>query len=245
MNIGAWELEMPGKPSILYIFNPMAGATMALGTISAIATGFDQVTREKESRLLKILLAHPIYRDEIITSKALGGFAALPLAMSATILIALALLLLFAIVPSPTELGAILAFQLVLLVYLFTFFSVALLASEVVAESGSALVWSLVAIFVFSSIVPMTDHSHLAVDRRDSCVIGDLLRSGIYPFHAGGSAVRRTSSPALSVITKESEHAVISGPAPFFTAAYGLRGYPRLTHTYIPLLTPKHGYLWP
>ena len=146
---------MPEKPSLLVVFLNLSSQVLIYGPLLAIATGFDLVTRERWSGSLKILLSRPVFRDEVITGKALGGFAALTLAMSATVLIALALLLLFAIVPSPAELGAILAFWLVSLVYLFTFFSVALLASAVVAESGSALVWSLVAIFVFSSVVPM------------------------------------------------------------------------------------------
>lgn len=146
---------MPEKPSLLTVFLNLSSMVASYGPLLAIATGFDLVTRERWSGSLKTLLSRPVFRDEVITGKALGGFAALALAMSIAVLIALALLLLFAIVPSPAELGAILVFWLVSLVYLFTFFSVALLASAVVADSGSALVWSLVAIFVFSSVVPM------------------------------------------------------------------------------------------
>ncbi|WP_214020620.1 ABC transporter permease subunit [Methanoculleus sp.] len=146
---------MPEKPSLLVVFLNLSSMVANYGPLLAIATGFDLITRERWSGSLKTLLSRPVFRDEVITGKALGGFAALTLAMSIAVLIALALLLLFAIVPSPAELCAILAFWLVSLVYLFTFFSVALLASAVVADSGSALVWSLVAIFVFSSVVPM------------------------------------------------------------------------------------------
>lgn len=146
---------MPEKPSLLVVFLNLSSMVANYGPLLAIATGFDLITRERWSGSLKTLLSRPVFRDEVITGKALGGFAALTLAMSIAVLIALALLLLFAIVPSPAELGSILAFWLVSLVYLFTFFSVALLASAVVTDSGSALVWSLVAIFVFSSIVPI------------------------------------------------------------------------------------------
>lgn len=146
---------MPEKPSLLTVFLNLSSMVASYGPLLAIATGFDLITRERWSGSLKTLLSRPVFRDEVITGKALGGFAALTLAMSIAILIALALLLFFAIVPSPAELGAILVFWFVSLVYLFTFFSVALLASAVAADSGSALVWSLVAIFVFSSVVPM------------------------------------------------------------------------------------------
>lgn len=148
---------MPEKPSLLVVFLNLSSMVASYGPLLAIAIGFDLITRERWSGSLKTLLSRPVFRDEVITGKALGGFAALTLAMSIAVLIALALLLLFAIVPSPAEFGAILVFWLVSLVYLFTFFSVALLASAVVADSGSALVWSLVTIFVFSSVLPIFD----------------------------------------------------------------------------------------
>lgn len=131
---------MPEKPSLLTVFLNLASMVRDYSPLLAIATGFDLITRERWSGSLKTLLSRPVFRDEVITGKALGGFAALTLAMSIAVLIALTLLLLSAIVPSPAELGAILIFWLVSLVYLFTFFSVALLASAVVADSGSALV---------------------------------------------------------------------------------------------------------
>ncbi|NLA31079.1 MAG: ABC transporter permease subunit, partial [Methanomicrobiales archaeon] len=64
---------MPERPSILIIFRQLESSLMVFGGVLAIATGADLVSKEKESRSLKTLLARPIYRDEIINGKALGG----------------------------------------------------------------------------------------------------------------------------------------------------------------------------
>jgi len=153
--LGASWLEMPGKPSILYVFSPMIGATMMLGAILAIAAGFDLVTREKESRSLKTLLSHPVYRDEIIVGKAFGGGATLGIVVGLVLAVTTAVLLVFSIVPTAGEVVAILIFGLVSLLFLIAWFTVALAFSSAVRESGNALIFTLVVFFVISSLFPV------------------------------------------------------------------------------------------
>ncbi|MBA5942321.1 MAG: ABC transporter permease, partial [Methanophagales archaeon] len=64
---------MPERPSPLGAFIWMSMAMPLLGAVLAIAMGFDVVTKEKQQRTLKTLLSHPVYRDEIINGKAIGG----------------------------------------------------------------------------------------------------------------------------------------------------------------------------
>ncbi|MFA7199119.1 MAG: ABC transporter permease subunit, partial [Methanoculleus sp.] len=86
---------MPQKPTIMYVFISMMSYMAALGGILALAIGFDLVSKEKESRSLKTLLSHPIYRDEIINGKVLGGVGALGFAMGLALALAVAMLLIF------------------------------------------------------------------------------------------------------------------------------------------------------
>ncbi|GEM_PF-4930676 len=46
-----------------------------IGVVLGIAMGVDLVTREKESKSLKSLLAYPVFRDEMINGKAPGASA--------------------------------------------------------------------------------------------------------------------------------------------------------------------------
>ena len=68
---------MPDQPSILSIFQHLISSLMLFGGMLAIATGFDPISKEREARSLKALLAYPVYRDEVINGKAFDGVAAL------------------------------------------------------------------------------------------------------------------------------------------------------------------------
>ncbi|WP_366515150.1 ABC transporter permease subunit [Methanoculleus sp.] len=73
------ERMMPVKPPVEGIYSSMFLTPVSYGGLLAIAVGFDLVSGEKESRSLKSHHSHPVYRDEIINGKALGGIALLAL----------------------------------------------------------------------------------------------------------------------------------------------------------------------
>jgi len=142
------------KPSVLLVFNEMGTLFVMIGGILGIAMGFDLVTREKESKSLKLLLTHPTYRDEVINGKALGGIAAIAIALAIVLVLSLALLLITGIVPDGLELLYILIFSAVTFLYIFTCFAISLLMSTACEESGKALIYSLVIFIVLGSLIP-------------------------------------------------------------------------------------------
>jgi len=160
---------MPDRPSVLSVFTSVGSQLIVLGAILGIALGFDLITKEKESKSLKLLLSHPIYRDEVINGKALGSAAALLLPLGAVLAIALALLLVIGVVPDPMEFVLILAFGAVTALMILTYFGVALFMSTIARNSGTALVYSLIVFVVFAMLVPVTMN-----DTVMSTVVGDL-----------------------------------------------------------------------
>jgi len=146
---------MPKKPSILFIFQRMRWQMPLFGAILAIAMGFDLVTREKESRSLKSLLSHPVYRDEIINGKAVGGILALVFAVGIAFLTLFAMLLIFSIVPDMDEFWRIVLFGAVSILFFLTYFSIALMGSTVSRDSGRALMYALIITLVISLGVPL------------------------------------------------------------------------------------------
>jgi ABC-2 type transport system permease protein len=146
---------MPEKPSIMLVFTFMSSYILMLGAILAIAMGFDLLSKEKETRSLKSVLSCPVFRDEIINGKALGGTLALVFAMGTALLISLAILLIFSIVPSMNELAAIFVFGIVSIVFLIAYFAIALMMSTVSRDSGSALIYTLVIFFILGSLLPI------------------------------------------------------------------------------------------
>ncbi|NMA89476.1 MAG: ABC transporter permease subunit, partial [Methanoculleus bourgensis] len=126
---GPERMMPPVAPPVADIYSSMFKTLVSYGGILALALGFDLVSKEKESRSLKTLLARPVYRDEIINGKALGGVALLALVVGSALLLSTALLLVFSFVPSPDDLWMILTYAGVTLLFLVTFFSIALALS--------------------------------------------------------------------------------------------------------------------
>jgi len=145
---------MAEKPSILSVFSTVATYLVFVGGILGIAMGFDLVSKEKESKSLKILLSHPVYRDEVINGKALGGIAAVGCALLVVLVIALATLLVYGIVPDGNEIVLIIIFGLVSFLLIFSYFAVALFLSTALDESGSALIYTMIIFIALSALVP-------------------------------------------------------------------------------------------
>ncbi|NMB78634.1 MAG: ABC transporter permease [Methanomicrobiales archaeon] len=166
-----WGSDIPDalyqriKPSILQVFFQMSSLIGIVGGILGIALGFDLVTREKENRSLKILLAHPVYRDELINGKALGGMAAIMAALVITFFVSLSILLIAGIIPEITELPAILVFGAVTLLFIVTCFAFALLMSTICEQSGLALIYSLILFVILGSFIPAIVMSPLVMNQ--------------------------------------------------------------------------------
>lgn len=142
------------KPSILSVFASVATYLVFVGAILGIAMGFDLVSKEKESKSLKILLSHPVYRDEVINGKALGGIAALAGALFVVLFIALATLLIYGIVPDGGELVLIGIFAAVSFLLIFSYFAIALFMSTAMDESGPALIYTIIVFILLSVLIP-------------------------------------------------------------------------------------------
>jgi ABC-2 type transport system permease protein len=146
---------MPERPSILSVFGYLVSSLVPFGGMLAIATGFDLISKEKESRSLKTLLAHPVYRDEVINGKALGGVAALGVALVTAFALTLAVLLVCSIVPTAGEVAAIGVIGFASLLYLLAFFALALALSVVTKESGHAVIYGLALFFAIAFLLPV------------------------------------------------------------------------------------------
>lgn len=159
----------PSCPSVMEVFHAVGYISMTLWAFLGIAMGFDLVTREKESRSLKILLSHPLYRDEVITGKFLGGVAAIAVGIGIMTLFCLSVLLIFGIVLRPDEMVRVALFGLFTFLLIVSFFVIAFFFSTVSETSGSALVLSLFVFAVLTILLPGVVEDPLVI----SAVIGD------------------------------------------------------------------------
>jgi ABC-2 type transport system permease protein len=158
---------MPEKPSILLVFRMMSALFGILGAILAIAIGFNLISGEKESGSLKSLLSHPVFRDTIINGKALGGMGALGFAMLVMTLLSIGILMMLGIMPTGDEFVRILVFMGFTLLFMFSFFAIALMCSTIAKNSTRAITYTLVIFIVISFVMPIAGSfvgMHLAGD---------------------------------------------------------------------------------
>jgi len=154
--IDEWGFHEPtlGMPNAADVYFPLPEAVSIAGAILAISMGFDLVSRERQTGSLKMLLVRPIFRDEVITGKALGGLLALTMVVYAGLAVSMAVLLVEGIVPGPDDLVSILLFSLATVAFLAFYFGLALAISTVVPRTGKAFLYALIAFFVFSAVIP-------------------------------------------------------------------------------------------
>ncbi len=146
---------MPEKPSILFVFQMMSMLFGILYAILAIAIGFNLISGEKESGSLKSLLSHPVFRDTIINGKALGGMGALGFAVLVMTLLSIGILMMLGIMPTGDEFVRILVFMGFTLLFMFSFFAIALMSSTIAKNSTRAITYSLVIFIVISFVMPI------------------------------------------------------------------------------------------
>lgn len=156
-----------GKPSIVTIYLGVSSLIVTLGAVLGIAMGFDLISKEKETKSLKILLSHPVYRDEVINGKALGGLMALALALGITFIVTFAILLIAGIVPAGDELAKILVYGGAVFLMILSYFALSLFMSTIASDSGKALVYTLI-VFVALMSLPMVINGSMM-----NMIIGD------------------------------------------------------------------------
>lgn len=152
--ITPWGVDEVSLPTAAGVYSGFPKVISTVGAILAIAMGFDLVSRERQTGSLKLLLVRPIFRDQIITGKALGGLFALTTLVFAGLAVSLGVLLVEGIVPDSDALVSILLFALATVAFLAFYFSLALTISTVIPRTGKAFLCALVAFFIFTALVP-------------------------------------------------------------------------------------------
>mgnify|MGYP000891193495 FL=1 len=133
---------------VITLFLPVLGITL----------GFDSVVREKNSKSLNTLLTHPVFRDNLISGKIIGGIGTLVLVVFISVIASIGtLLLITGIDVGLSELNRIIVFSLLTFLYLSGFFAFSLLISIVSKSSESSFISGLVVwinlVLIFGAIV--------------------------------------------------------------------------------------------
>ncbi len=99
---------MPSFLTFIVFFVPVVG----------IALGFDAINSERNSGTLSRLLSQPIYRDAVINGKFLAGVMTIAILMTSIVLLVAGMgLRMIGVPPSPEEIGRLMSFLAVTVVY--------------------------------------------------------------------------------------------------------------------------------
>ncbi|WP_048148433.1 ABC transporter permease subunit [Methanolacinia paynteri] len=141
----------PSPVNIYYgIVNGLSG--YIFGPLIAISAGFNLITKERESGSIKSILSHPLYRDELINGKAIGGIGVLAVATVGLFVIITAILFLLSVVPSGDDFISIALLCAITILYLAGIFSMSLMVSSLTKNSGTSLIYSLILFIILSYV---------------------------------------------------------------------------------------------
>lgn len=142
-------------------FRTFFGLVGLLSPLFGIAFGFDAVSSERTDGTLPRLLAQPIHRDDVINGKFAAGISVLALMLTVmTGLVAGVGVLRLGIVPTTAEVGRILAYLLLAIIYAGFWLALSMLLSVVlrrastaaIAAIGAWLVLALLGVYLFNII---------------------------------------------------------------------------------------------
>jgi ABC-2 type transport system permease protein len=157
-----------------------------LGALLGIMFGFDAISGERSQGTLPRLLAQPIHRDEVILGKFVGGLMVVAVMLTAlTAFVAGIGIFRLGLVPTPNEIGRLLVWLIVSVIYVGLWQALATLASVMVPRAATSALISLgvwLVLFFFGGVLFQGAASLLAPgDNPDAVVRAEYLLSRISP----------------------------------------------------------------
>jgi ABC-2 type transport system permease protein len=193
----------PSMPSLLQVFQAFTLLFGFLGMVLGIATGFDQMTKEKESGALKSVLSAPVYRDALINGKTIGSLATLAVAIGITFLVTIAIMLFYGVVPGLEDLARIFLFFIASMLYCATFFAIAMMTSTLARNSAMAVILAIGIVFTLLIFSIMSSTLSYAVAQA-------IVESAPEPVNEPG--YYSTAMPAAASVNNST---VMATPTPY------------------------------
>lgn len=138
------------------VFSSAIGSVSFIAPLLGIAFGYDEISRERESGTLRLLLSRPIYRDNVINGKILSSLTVVGIIIFASTFITASIAIIFYGVPvSLGDFAKLMLFSISSIVLAFSYYSISLFLSVFLKKSSHALLLSLLIWTIFTLIIPM------------------------------------------------------------------------------------------
>ncbi|NJE08791.1 ABC transporter permease [Thermococcus sp. M39] len=146
--------QIAQTPVSLSIFMNLETLTV-FGALIGVALGADSINKEIEEGTIKVLLSHPIYRDQFINGKFLGNALALMLIIFIGYVFSIAYFLTIGVpIDGPSMVRALLA-AVFTLIYMLTFLSLGIMLSSLLKKPETSMLIAIVLAIFLTLVYPM------------------------------------------------------------------------------------------
>lgn len=217
----------PAKPEIfvLTILQNNVIYTVMVGALMAIFLGFDSFTKEKEHGNLLLILARPVFRDQLVSGKIFAGAMVIAVLQVLAVIFGLILLsVVGGISPESHEIIRLLFFSFLAFIYMLFFFLVAMAGSIYLPSAETSFLGNITFWLAVTYVIPQ---------------LADSQKT--YAFSTNAALQATTQIPQATPISKAIE--LFSPTAHFETIGQNLlQAIPETAHSALGIVTAK---LWP
>jgi ABC-2 type transport system permease protein len=140
-----YTVNVMGSPDLMRGFEGVAEVVGRFAPVMGIVLGFDAIVREIKSSSMNVLLAHPVFRDNIILGKILGSGSCILLVLFFSINLATGVMLMASGLPvTMQQIIRIEAFVLVTFFYALIFLAISIMISTIAKKSNNSLIFNLI-----------------------------------------------------------------------------------------------------
>lgn len=183
--------SLPSPPAIypLSVLSNIISYVSMIGAVVAIFLGFESFSGERNNGTLKLIATRPVYRDQMVTGKLLGGGIVIGVLLGIILIFNLALFVLVSgMTPGTNEIVRLLSFFLLAFVYLMVFYTATMYVSLKTNDSSFGFMLMMVIWVTISFVLPQ---------------LAESQRSFAYALNATAQTV--TQVPADTVVSKAIE----------------------------------------
>jgi ABC-type transport system involved in multi-copper enzyme maturation permease subunit len=164
-----------GMPDVMRGFKGVSSIVGRFAPLIGIVLGFDAIVKEIKSSSMNILLAHPVFRDNIILGKILGSVACILLILFLSINIAAGSMLIVSGLPvTMQQIIRIEIFVILTFFYVLFFLALSMIISTIVKKANVSLlfniaIWLVITILyaqlIFTSSYLLTNDIDISTDQ--------------------------------------------------------------------------------
>lgn len=180
--------NLPSAPLIypMSVLSNLITYVSMIGSVVAIFLGFETFSGERNNGTLKLIAARPIYRDQIVSGKLLGGALVIGSLLGVIMIFNLVLFILVSgITPNANEIFRLLSFFLIAFLYMMVFYVTTMFVSLKTNDSAFGFMLMMILWLTISFVLPQ---------------LADSQRSFAYALSATSQTV--TQVPSDTIISK-------------------------------------------